>query len=86
MERPLLLSEAISRRTWRANRTAFWDQPLSRRSVSALVQRRNRDAAARVTIQQQFSRNLTVTYSTNAATTNQYQLIQVEQAIKHDGR
>jgi translocation and assembly module TamB len=42
------------------------------------------NAAARVTIQQQFTRNLTVTYSTNAATTNQYQLIQVEYAIKRD--
>jgi translocation and assembly module TamB len=42
------------------------------------------NAAARVTIQQQFSRNLTVTYSTNAATTNQYQLIQVEYAIRRD--
>ena len=42
------------------------------------------NAAARVTIQQQFTRNLTVTYSTNAATTNQYQLIQVEYAVKRD--
>ena len=42
------------------------------------------NAAARVTIQQQFTRNLTVTYSTNAATTNQYQLIQVEYAIRRD--
>jgi translocation and assembly module TamB len=42
------------------------------------------NAAARVTIQQQFTRNLTVTYSTNAATTNQYQLIQVEYAVRRD--
>jgi translocation and assembly module TamB len=36
------------------------------------------NAAARVTIQEQVARNLTITYSTNAATTNQYQLIQVQ--------
>ena len=42
------------------------------------------NAAARVTIQQQVTRNLTITYSTNAATTNQYQLIQVEYAVKRD--
>jgi translocation and assembly module TamB len=36
------------------------------------------NAAARVTIQEQVARNLTLTYSTNAATTNQYQLIQVQ--------
>ena len=40
------------------------------------------NAAARVTIQQQFSRDLTITYSTNAATSNQYQLIQVEYSVK----
>jgi translocation and assembly module TamB len=42
------------------------------------------NAAARVTIEQQISRGLTVTYSTNAATSNQYQLIQVEYAIRRD--
>jgi translocation and assembly module TamB len=36
------------------------------------------NAAARVTIQEQVARNLTITYSTNAATTNQYQMIQVQ--------
>jgi translocation and assembly module TamB len=36
------------------------------------------NAAARVTIQEQVARDLTITYSTNAATTNQYQLIQVQ--------
>lgn len=36
------------------------------------------NAAARVTIQERVARNLTLTYSTNAATTNQYQLIQVQ--------
>jgi len=42
------------------------------------------NAAARVTIEQQITRGLTVTYSTNAATSNQYQLIQVEYAVKRD--
>jgi translocation and assembly module TamB len=42
------------------------------------------NAAARVTIEQQITRGLTVTYSTNAATSNQYQLIQVEYAIRRD--
>jgi len=42
------------------------------------------NAAARVTIEQQITRDLTVTYSTNAATTNQYQLIQVEYAVRRD--
>jgi len=36
------------------------------------------NAAARVTIQEQVAPDLTITYSTNAATTNQYQLIQVQ--------
>ncbi|HKV04664.1 MAG TPA: translocation/assembly module TamB domain-containing protein [Candidatus Acidoferrales bacterium] len=40
------------------------------------------NAAARVTIEQQVARDLTITYSTNAATSNQYQLIQVEYAVK----
>lgn len=42
------------------------------------------NAAARVTIEQQITHDLTVTYSTNAATTNQYQLIQVEYAVRRD--
>ena len=42
------------------------------------------NAAARVTIEQQVGRELTITYSTNAATSNQYQLIQVEYAVKRD--
>jgi translocation and assembly module TamB len=42
------------------------------------------NAAARVTIQKQVTKDLSVTYSTNAATTNQYQLIQVEYAVKRD--
>ena len=42
------------------------------------------NAAARVTIQEQVAHNLTITYSTNAATSNQYQLIQVVYAIKRD--
>jgi translocation and assembly module TamB len=42
------------------------------------------NAAARVTIQQQVKNNLTITYSTNAATNNQYQLIQVEYSIRRD--
>ena len=42
------------------------------------------NAAARVTIEQQITRDLSVTYSTNAATTNQYQLIQVEYAVRRD--
>ena len=42
------------------------------------------NAAARVTIQQQVARDLTITYSTNAATTNQYQLIQVEYALRRE--
>jgi translocation and assembly module TamB len=42
------------------------------------------NAAARITIEQQVTRDLTITYSTNAATSNQYQLIQVEYAVKHD--
>ena len=42
------------------------------------------NAAARVTIQERLTRDLTVTYSTNAATSNQYQLIQVEYAVKRD--
>jgi len=40
------------------------------------------NAAARVTIVEQVAHGLTITYSTNAATTNQYQLIQVEYAVK----
>ncbi|MGD0957081.1 MAG: translocation/assembly module TamB domain-containing protein [Candidatus Acidiferrales bacterium] len=40
------------------------------------------NAAARVTIQQQVKHDLTITYSTNAATSSQYQLIQVEYALK----
>jgi translocation and assembly module TamB len=40
------------------------------------------NAAARVTIQKQVTRDLTITYSTNAATSNQYQLIQVEYTLK----
>ncbi|MDE3170920.1 MAG: translocation/assembly module TamB domain-containing protein, partial [Acidobacteriota bacterium] len=42
------------------------------------------NAAARVTIVEQVARGLTITYSTNAATTNQYQLIQIEYAVKRD--
>jgi translocation and assembly module TamB len=42
------------------------------------------NAAARVTIEQQVTPALTVIYSTNAATSNQYQLIQVEYAVKRD--
>ena len=42
------------------------------------------NAAARITIAQQVTRDLTITYSTNAATSNQYQLIQVEYAVKRD--
>ncbi len=42
------------------------------------------NAAARVTIVEQMARGLTITYSTNAATTNQYQLIQVEYAVKNN--
>ena len=40
------------------------------------------NAAARVTIQEQIARDLTITYSTNAATSNQYQLIQVEYTLR----
>ncbi|MBZ5693901.1 MAG: translocation/assembly module TamB domain-containing protein [Acidobacteriia bacterium] len=40
------------------------------------------NAAARVTVQERITRDLTITYSTNAATSNQYQLIQVEYALK----
>jgi translocation and assembly module TamB len=40
------------------------------------------NAAARVTIQKQVTHDLTITYSTNAATSNQYQLIQVEYTLK----
>jgi translocation and assembly module TamB len=40
------------------------------------------NAAARVTIQEQVAHDLTITYSTNAATSNQYQLIQVEYTVK----
>ncbi len=40
------------------------------------------NAAARITIEQQLRNNLTITYSTNAATSNQYQLIQVEYAVE----
>ncbi|HXA56096.1 MAG TPA: translocation/assembly module TamB domain-containing protein [Candidatus Acidoferrum sp.] len=42
------------------------------------------NAAARVTIEQQVTHDLTITYSTNAATSNQYQLIQVEYSVKRD--
>jgi translocation and assembly module TamB len=41
-------------------------------------------AAARVTIVDQIARGFTVTYSTNAATTNQYQLVQVQYAVKRN--
>jgi translocation and assembly module TamB len=40
------------------------------------------NAAARVTIQKQVGRDLSITYSTNAATSNQYQLIQVEYTLR----
>jgi translocation and assembly module TamB len=40
------------------------------------------NAAARVTIQKQVTHDLAITYSTNAATSNQYQLIQVEYTVK----
>jgi translocation and assembly module TamB len=40
------------------------------------------NAAARVTIQEQVRSDLAITYSTNAATSNQYQLIQVEYTLK----
>jgi translocation and assembly module TamB len=39
------------------------------------------NAAARVTIEEQLAHDLTITYSTNAATSNQYQMIQVEYAV-----
>jgi translocation and assembly module TamB len=42
------------------------------------------NAAARITVQKQVGRDLTITYSSNAATTNQYQLVQVEYAVKRD--
>jgi translocation and assembly module TamB len=42
------------------------------------------NAAARVTVVQQVTRDLTITYSSNASTSNQYQLIQVEYAVKRD--
>ncbi len=42
------------------------------------------NAAARVTIQERVARDLTITYSTNAATTNQYQLIQVQYDVSRD--
>jgi translocation and assembly module TamB len=42
------------------------------------------NAAARVTVEQQVTHDLTITYSSNASTTNQYQLIQVEYAVKKD--
>ncbi len=42
------------------------------------------NAAARVTIQEQVARDLTITYSTNAATSNQYQMIQMVYAVKGD--
>jgi translocation and assembly module TamB len=42
------------------------------------------NAAARVTIQKQVSRDLSFTYSTNAATSNQYQLIQVEYTLRRN--
>jgi translocation and assembly module TamB len=42
------------------------------------------NAAARITIQQRVTRDLTITYSTNAATSNQYQLIQVEYSVKRN--
>jgi len=42
------------------------------------------NAAARVTIQEQVTHDLTITYSTNAATTNQYQLIQVQYDVSRE--
>ena len=42
------------------------------------------NAAARVTIQEQVTHDLTITYSSNAATSNQYQMIQVEYNVKRD--
>jgi len=42
------------------------------------------NAAARVTVVQQVTHDLTITYSSNASTSNQYQLIQVEYALKRD--
>jgi translocation and assembly module TamB len=42
------------------------------------------NAAARVTIQEQVAPDLTITYSTNAATTNQYQLIHVQYNVSRE--
>ena len=42
------------------------------------------NAAARVTIQKQVTRELTITYSTNAATSNQYQMVEVDYAVKNN--
>jgi translocation and assembly module TamB len=42
------------------------------------------NAAARVTIEEQVTHDLTITYSQNAATSNQYQMVQVEYAVKRD--
>jgi translocation and assembly module TamB len=42
------------------------------------------NAAARVTIVEQVTRDLTLTYSTNAATANLYPLIQVEYSVKRN--
>jgi translocation and assembly module TamB len=42
------------------------------------------NAAARVTIQQQVTPALSITYSTNAAANNQYQAIQVAYALRRD--
>ena len=42
------------------------------------------NAAARITVEQQVTHDLTITYSSNASTSNQYQLIQVEYTVKRD--
>lgn len=42
------------------------------------------NAAARITIQKQVTHDLTITYSSNAATSNQYQMIQVEYNVRRD--
>jgi translocation and assembly module TamB len=78
-----LLSEAISSGLGNRIEHLFG---ISHFSVDPFVAETSTEsnAAARVTIEQQVTHDLTITYSTNAATSNQYQMIQVEYAVKRD--
>ena len=77
-----LLSEAYPAGS-AADRTPVRDQPIPRGPVRG-GHRDGVECGGSRYDQQQIAHNLIITYSTNAATSNQYQLIQVEYAVKRD--